>query len=304
MAVSTATHRLPAVVGPAIVNHGRLAGAKTRAVSLPVVASTAVTCAVGALLPPVPGLALFTTGLLIAGALIFGAVEPLAVRLLYGGSPLTAADQRVLAPVLTVVCPHGLGPPLVDIWVRPNRLTTDVTATGRRSVLVTRGLLETISSGATSVERATVLMAREAGVVRTGATRFDPVLRFWTIPWVLLTVGIGAVMHCFGVVAAVRLMWRTRGLVAVIAVVQAVSADHVGLAVMVMAIGVASSLWPRWVRAWQARLAEIGDAAVARVGASAPSAERGPARGSRHGPAAANPGGCASSSGRHLSVVR
>ena len=146
--MSTATHASPAAAVLAARKHGRLAGAKARAVSVPVLASTGVTCAVGAVLPPAPGLALFVLGLVIAGALLIDVVEPLAVRLLYGGSPLTVADQRVLAPVLTVLCPHGLGPPVVDVWVRPGGPATDVTATGRRSVLVTRGLLEAITSEA------------------------------------------------------------------------------------------------------------------------------------------------------------
>lgn len=145
------------------------------------------------------------------------------------------------------------------------------------------------------------------GWLCVGATRFDPVLRFWTIPWVLLTAGMVALAHFFGVAARVRLMWRARWLVAVIAVVQAVAADHAGLALLVAAIGATSYLWPRWERAWQGRLAEIGDASVARVcapAAPAPPAGHGPVLGSIQGLAAANARGCAGSSGRHLSVVR
>ena len=250
--MSTATYASSGAVVLTALKHGGLAGAKARAVSVPVLASTGVTCAVGALLPPVPGLALFASGLVIAGALMIKRVEPLAVRLLYGASPLTVADQQALAPALTVLGSHGLGPPLVDIWVRPGGPATAVTATGRRSVLVNRALLEAMTSEAISVERATALLAREAGLVRAGATRFDPVLRWWTISWVLLTAGFVAVAQFFGVAAPVRVMWKARWLVAAIAVVQAVTADHAGLAVLVATIGATSYLWPRWVRAWQA----------------------------------------------------
>jgi hypothetical protein len=258
----------------------------------------------GALLPPLPGLVLFTTGLLIAGALLVERLEPLAVCLLYGGSPLTVADQTVLAPVITVLRRHGLGPPMVDIWVRPRGPATNVTATGRRSVLVTRGLIEGVSSGAITVKRATTLLAREAALVRAGTTRFDAVLRVWTIPWVLLVVGMRAVAHFFGVAALVRVMWRTRWIVAAIAVVQAVSEDHGALAALVVAIGATTSLWPRWVRAWQARLVEIGDEAVVRVGAPALPAGRGPVLGRAQCPAAVETQGGVPSPGRHLSVVR
>ena len=302
--MSAATHASSAAVVLTVAKHGRLAGAKARAVSVPVLASTGVTCAVGALLPPVPGLALFASGLVIAGALLIDRVEPLAVRLLYGASPLTVADQRVLAPALTALCPHGLGPPLVDIWVRPGGPATDVTATGRRSVLVTRALLEAMTSEAISVERATALLAREAGLVRAGATRFDLVLRWWTISWVLLIAGMVAVAQFFGVAAPVRVMWKARWLVAAIAVVQAVTADHRGLAVLVATIVVTTYLWPRWVRAWEGRLAEIGDGAVARVCAPAPPARPGRVLRNRQGTASVEAQARAPSSGRHLSVVR
>ena len=302
--MSTATHASSGAVVLTALKHGGLAGAKARAVSVPVLVSTGVTCAVGALLPPVPGLALFVLGLVIAGALLIGRMEPLAVRLLYGAWPLTGADQRVLAPALTALCPHGLGPPLVDIWVRPRGPATAVTATGRRSVLVNRALLEAMTSEAISVERATALLAREAGLVRAGATRFDLVLRWWTTSWVVLRAGLVAVAHFFGVAAPVRVMWKARWLVAVIAVVQAVAADHRGLAMLVATIVVTSYLWPRWVRAWQRRLSEIGDGAVARVCALVPPARRARVPGITQGMASVGAQVCTPSSGRHLSVVR
>ncbi len=302
--MSAAKHASPAAVDLMVAERGRLAGAKARAVSVPVLASTAVTCAVGALLPPVPGLALFASGLVIAGALMIKRVEPLAVRLLYGASPLTVADQRVLAPALTALGSHGLGPPLVDIWIRSRGPATDVTATGRRSVLVTRALLEAMTSEAISVERVTALLAREAGLVRAGATRFDLVLRWWTISWVLLIAGMVAVAQFFGVAAPVHVMWKARWLVAAIAVVQAVTADHRGLAVLVATIGATSYLWPRWVRAWQGRLAVLGDGAVARVCAPAPPARPGRVLRNRQGTASVEAQARAPSSGRHLSVVR
>lgn len=302
--MSAAKHASPSAVNLMVAKRGRLAGVKARAVSVPVLASTGVTCAVGALLTPVAGLALFASGLIIAGALLMDRAEPLAVRLLYGASPLTVADQRVLAPALTALCPHGLGPPLVDIWIRPGGPATEVTATGRRSVLVTRALLEAMTGEAIGVERVTALLAREAGLVRAGATRFDPVLRWWTISWVLVIACMVAVAQLFGVAAPARVMWKARWLVAAIAVVQAVTADHAGLAVLVATIVVTTYLWPRCVRTWQGRLAEIGDEAVARVGAPAPPARPGRVLRNRQGTASVEAKACAPSSGRHLSVVR
>ena len=95
--MSTATYASSGTVALPALKYGGLPGAKARAVSVPVLASTGVTCAVGALLPPVPGLALFASGLVIAGALMIKRLEPLGVRLLYGASPLTVADKQDLA---------------------------------------------------------------------------------------------------------------------------------------------------------------------------------------------------------------
>ena len=299
--MSTSAH----ASGPARASGARihccLGWAKAGAVSVPMVASTAMTCAAGALLPPVPALVAFTLGLVIACSLLVGRLEPVAVRLLYGGAPLTAADQRVLAPVVAPLCPHGLGPPLVQVWVRPGGPPTDVTATGRSSVLVSRGLLEATDSGSISVEHATTLISHAAGLVRAGATRSDPFLRFWTIPWVLLTRSMVALARIVGVAVLVQVMWRARWVLTAVAAVQAVAASHLGLAVLVSAIGATSYLWPRWVRAWHTRLGAIGAEAAARVLPAVPLAA--------HVPAPRDPGsspalGPESSRRPHLSVVR
>jgi hypothetical protein len=282
----------------------RLGLAKAAAVSVPMLASTALTCVMGALLPPAPGLVLFTLGLMIACSLLVAALEPLAVRLLYGCVPLSVADQRVLSPTLATLCRHGLGPPLVDLWVRQIGPSISVVATGRRSVLVSRALLEAISSGTINAERATSLLAREAGLARAGANRSDLFLRFWTVPWVLLTrVMVGAAQGLGGA-PIVRVAWRARWAVTAIAVVQAAAADHGLLAVLVLAIGATSYLWPRWVRAWQAQLAGIGNEAVSRVRAFAQPTGPGPVPRSDQRPAASEPCGGTRSPVRHLSVVR
>ena len=144
---------------------------KARAVSIPIVTSTSMTCAMGAVLPPLPGLVLFTLGMVIACLLVVGRMEPLVVRVVYGGAPLTAEDHRALGPVLAVLRSYGLGPPTVRFWVRPGSSSDGPISVGRRSVLVSRGLIAAISSGEVGVERAATLLARPAGLVRGGGQR-------------------------------------------------------------------------------------------------------------------------------------
>lgn len=277
---------------------------KARAASVPIFGSTSMTCAMGALLPPVPGLVLFTLGLVVAITLLVDRVEPIVVRLVYGGALLTVEDHHALGPVLAVLSSHGLGPPTVRFWVRHGSPSDCRISVGRRSVLVSRGLIAAISSGEVGVERAAMLLARPAGLVRGGATRGDLFIRFWTLPWVFLTYGMVRAARGFGVLPLVRMTWKARWLLTVVAAAQAMAESHVALAGLVVGIGAISYLWPRWVRAWQTECQVLEDEAAAELRACTPRA--GDALG-REDPDGHDPGlvGRATvARNRHLSVVR
>jgi hypothetical protein len=277
---------------------------KARAVSVPILASTVVTCSIGALLPPVPGLVMFMLGLVIAFALRVDRVEPLVVRLIYGGTPLTAADQHVLGPVLTALGCHGLGPPVIQVRVRPGSPSDGVITVGRRSVLISRGLIAAISSGEVGVERAAMLLAHAAGLVRGGATRGDLFNRFWTLPWLWMTHAMVLAARGFGVLPLVRMTWKARWLLTVVAAAQAMAESHVALAGLVVGIGAISYLWPRWVREWQTECQVLEDEAAAALRASTTRSGHGLRQGA---PDAQDPGLASRATvarNRHLSVVR
>ena len=276
---------------------------KARAVSVPILASTVMTCSIGALLPPVPGFVMLTLGLVIAFALRVDRVEPVVVCLVYGGTPLAAEDHRALGPALAVLSSHGLGPPRVRFWVRHGSATDGVITVGRRSVLVSRGLISAISSGEVGVESAAMLLAQAAGLVRGGATRGDLFIRFWALPWLCLTSGMVRAARGFGVLPLVRMTWKARWLLTVVAAAQAMAESHVALAGLVVGIGGISYLWPRWVRAWQTECQVLGDEAAAAVRTSAQRGED--AR--REDPDGQDPrlaGRATVARNRHLSVVR
>ena len=254
-------------------------------------------------MPPLPGLVLFTLGMVFACLLLVGRMEPLVVRVVYGGAPLTAEDHRALGPALAVLSSHGLGPPRVRFWVRHGSATDGVITVGRRSVLVSRGLISAISSGEVGVESAAMLLAQAAGLVRGGATRGDLFIRFWTLPWVVLTYGMVGAARGVGVLPLVRMTWKARWLLTVVAAAQAMAESHVAVAGLVVGIGGISYLWPRWVRAWQTECQVLGDEAAAAVRASAP--RGGDAR--REDPDGQDPrlaGRATVARNRHLSVVR
>jgi hypothetical protein len=231
-------------------------------------------------------------------------MEPLVVRVVYGGAPLTVEDHHALEPVIAVLSSHGLGPPTVRFWVRHRSPSDGPISVGRRSVLVSRGLIAAISSGEVSVERAAMLLAQAAGLVRGGATRGDLFIRFWTLPWVFLTYGMVRAARGFGVLPLVRMTWKARWLLPMVAAAQAMAESHVALAGLVIGIGAISYLWPRWVRAWQTECQVLEDEAAAELRAPTTRAGHGLRQGA---PDAQDPGLAGRATvarNRHLSVVR
>src|SRR5450631_1301740 len=78
------------------------------------VVSTVLTCMIGALLPPLPGLTLFVGGLALTVVLCAGCLERPAVLLLGHARGLSEAEAAALAPAIALLCQKGLGPPSVD----------------------------------------------------------------------------------------------------------------------------------------------------------------------------------------------
>src|SRR5674476_1151931 len=81
------------------------------------VVSTVLTCMVGALLPPLPGLMLFVGGLALTIVLCAGGLERPAVRLLGRARVLSEVQAAALAPAIALLCQKGLGPPTVDLTI-------------------------------------------------------------------------------------------------------------------------------------------------------------------------------------------
>ena len=82
------------------------------------VVSTVLTCMVGALLPPLPGLTLFVGGLGLTIMLCAGGLERPAVRLLGRARVLSEAEAAELAPAIALLCQKGIGPPVVGLYAR------------------------------------------------------------------------------------------------------------------------------------------------------------------------------------------
>src|ERR1035437_3584846 len=111
------------------------------------VVSTLLTCMVGALLPSLPGLALFVGGLTLTVVLCAGGLERPAVRLLGRARVLSEAEAAAMAPAIALLCQRGLGPPAVELYARDGEVGISAGAAGRRSVVVSAGLLQAVQLG-------------------------------------------------------------------------------------------------------------------------------------------------------------
>lgn len=239
---------------------------KALTVAVPVGASTTITVLVGAVVPGPVGAVLFFGGLAIAAALALGVGEDLAAVILLRGRGLTAREETAMAPVVTFLCRAGWGPPLIRLWARPGLAQVAAVGAGRRTVMVSSGLVDAVRDGTLPVDEAAAAIAHAAGPVRAGLRRMDLLLGFWTIPWRLLQGLTEAIAAVFGWLPGVGLAWRARALVSVIAVIQMSSQGHWPIAAVITTITVLSYAAPSWQRQWERYLRRTGDALVCDAG--------------------------------------
>src|ERR1035437_3104564 len=133
--------------------------------------STVLTCMVGALLPPLPGLTLFAGGLGLAAVLCAGRLEQPTVRLLGRARVLSEAEAAALAPAIALLCQKGLGPPAVGLYVRDGEVGIGAGAAGRHSVVVSAGLLQAAQMGQLPADQTAGVIAAAVGRIRLGQTR-------------------------------------------------------------------------------------------------------------------------------------
>lgn len=239
---------------------------KALAVTPGLLISTVVTVMVGMVLPPLAGLVLFVGGLLSAVVLLAGAGEATAARVLLFSRPVRPHELHTLAGALTLLCRAGLGPPVIKLRVRTGEPSISAGGIGRRTVVVSGGLLEAVEDASLPQEQAAAVIAHAAALTRGRFVRHDPVIGFWSLPWQVLTA-TGQVLASVGrQLPLTPLVWRLRGVVIGIAVVQNVQLHQIWLAVTIGCIGVVSYAMPAWERRWQQLLREAGDAAVREAG--------------------------------------
>lgn len=242
---------------------------KALAVAPNVLIAMLLTFPVASLLPPLIGLVLCVGGLVTVGLLLAGRGEATAMRLLYFARPVTAAEEAALAPALQLLGQRGLGPPRIDLWVLEREAAVTTGGVGRRSVLVTGGLVAAVRDTRLPADQAAALIGHAEATVRSGLTRNDPAVEFWTLPWNLVRVVARACAARFQWLPAVMLVWHARIVIGVITVVQGfqegtpetIIAGVTGGVVIVL-----TYVFPYWERVWERTVRDVGDENLRQVG--------------------------------------
>jgi hypothetical protein len=154
----------------------------------------------------------------------------------------------------------------LEVRVQRDAVPIAAGGVGRRTVVVSGGLLGAIRDGQLPVDQAAAVLGHGAGVVLSGAVRSDPALEYWTMPWQLTRGLVGGLMRPFRRLPLVGLAWKARFVVALVAAVQAVAAEQTVVAVVMVTLCALSYLVGAGEKAWAATLCEIGDDRVRQAG--------------------------------------
>ncbi|UUW92927.1 hypothetical protein [Pimelobacter simplex] len=178
---------------------------------------TVVMCA---LLPPALGLVAFMAAGGVLVALAMGQLQRPAIAALTSSRPATEAEFRVMAPVLAEL--GGRGVDIATLFVRrPQRPSTPVAvAIGRRTVVVSPGLVDATYRGGVTGAEAAAALAHAVGRHRALRPRLELAVLAATTPWRLIVATFRGIGRAFAWLPFMRLAWTLRGVVGVICVVQ------------------------------------------------------------------------------------
>jgi len=131
-----------------------------------------------------------------------------------------------MAPVLAELCGRG-----VDVGAlfvrRAQRPSTPVAvAIGRRTVVVSPGLVEVTYRGGVTGAEAAAALAHAVGRRQAFQPRLELAMLAATTPWRLMVATFRGVGRAFAWLPFMRLAWTLRGVVGVICLVQSVAEDR------------------------------------------------------------------------------
>lgn len=233
-----------------------------------VLASCVLASWVLVLAPPPWGAAVVLAWLAVILTASRPAVERALATLVMGARQLTAWERAALAEPLTQLCAQA-GSPAIDVLVTA---CPDLGATcfGRRTLLLTRPLLDALQQHQLPTAEATALMMSAAGQIRSGGTSQDGLLTALTLPWLPIRGLARGVAHVAGWIPLVGFAWRIRALTFAVAVGQTAMEGRGWMALAITVTGVYSYLQPYATRRATRALILAGDEFAADHGHAPP----------------------------------
>ena len=212
-----------------------------------------------ALVPPFLSLPLVLAATAALVVLASGRLEGPAVELLTAARAATAGERQVMATVVDGLARVGITD--LELLVRRRQLasTPAVTVLGRRSVVLSPGLVEAVYRGWVGPEEVVALVAQAVAARRARRPRAELAGLVATSPWravVMVFRGVGA---AFAWLPFMGMAWALRGVVAVICVLQSVVEGRAAVGLLGGAVIALTYLVPAAGRALQTRTEAIGD---------------------------------------------
>ena len=187
-------------------------GVKMLAVSPGLVISAVALLLVQALLPPAVGAASFIAAVGLAALVSLDRLEGAAAAALLDARQPRPDDRSDLAPALMLLCQARLEPPIIDIRVGRGH-PIGAAGIGRRTVVVTTGLLKAVADGGLPPEQAAAVMAHGATLVRAGLVRHDLLIAWLSLPWQKLHTIADTVARHGRQLPLTVIAWRLRAIV-------------------------------------------------------------------------------------------
>lgn len=184
-----------------------------------VLASTLLTVMALALLPPLLGLAGFLSWMVVLALFASGLLEEPTLKAFRGARAPGESERAVLAPVLARLTAAGISVPNLYIDHNP-RSAEPAAVLGRRSLIVSRGLVEATYRKELPRDEAAALIGHAIGRHHARPHRYELALQVCTAPYSGLLAVAGRVGAAATWFPLVRPAWQLRFIIAIICVVQ------------------------------------------------------------------------------------
>ena len=206
--------------------------------------------------------------LLLAGAMVFVATfrtRPV-LWLVFGARPAGRVDRdAVLRAIVPVVSLRGRGQPDVFV-VSASRRSRAVMVLGRRTLLVHEPLLAAIKAGQIADYSVSAAVARAYGQLPALWSRAALLVDLYCLPWTVVADLASRAARRLARVPLMSLSWRMRPLVVGLGLVDAAQHARWEAFVPLLVLAVLTYTTGPFERAWQHRLAELGEKRAAAEG--------------------------------------